>query len=157
MVVRPDRDLGAEVSSYQVQRDGPAPVLVAEVLSERSAQQRDLSAKPAIYAALRVPEYLLVDTSGRYLSQRLLLKRLRRNLTWKEEQNADGGVTSRLGFRVLIEQDGRLRVLDGATGRGYVRPDEAEQRIRALEEELGRLRREERAPTRGARKRRKKS
>src|SRR5438270_421721 len=42
MVVIPSRPLPEDVASYQIGRDGPAPVLTAEVLSERSAQQRDL-------------------------------------------------------------------------------------------------------------------
>ncbi len=32
--------------------------------------------------------------------------------TWQDEQDADGGITSRLGFRVVIENDGQLRVID---------------------------------------------
>ena len=46
-------------------------------------------------------------------------------------------------YEVLValtdRSDGRLRVVDKATGRKYARPDEAEARIRALEEELARL------------------
>ncbi len=148
MVVKPSRDLGEDVTSYEISRDGPAPLLVGEVLSERSAQQRDLSQKLTIYAKLGVAEYLLVDTSGRFLPQRLLLKRLQPDRTWKDEQDPDGGVTSQLGFRVIIDTDGRLRVVDAATGKRYIRPDEAtarvaeaEERIRELETELQRLRR----------------
>jgi hypothetical protein len=80
----------------------------------------------------------------------LQLKRLRRDRTWKDEQDADGGVTSKLGFRFIIDADGRLRVTDSLTGGPYPRPDEAqaealarrraEERVRALEEELARLR-----------------
>src|SRR5438128_6147156 len=138
MVVRPYRALGEDVSSYTIGLDGPPPLLAAEVLSERSAQERDLDDKLVIYANLGVPEYLLVDLTGRYLAERLLLKRLQPNRTWRDERDPDGGVTSQLGFRAIIEKDGRLRLLNAATGRPYVRPDEAEQRIRTLEEELSR-------------------
>ena len=40
---------------------------------------------------------------------------------------------------MIFDSDGRLRVVDKTTGRKYARPDEAEARIRALEEELARL------------------
>jgi hypothetical protein len=63
-------------------------------------------------------------------------------------------VASQLGFRVIIDSDGRPRVLNAATGYRYVRPDEAdrrvreeadaraaaEARIRELEAELSRIR-----------------
>jgi len=39
-----------------------------------------------------------------------------------------------------IDADGQLSVWDALTGRCYVRPHEAEGKIRALEEELARLR-----------------
>jgi Uma2 family endonuclease len=150
MVVRPYSDLGEEVSSYTIGVDGPFPDLAAEILSARSGQQRDLKDKLKLYAMLRVPEYLLVDVAGKYLRQRLLLKRLLPNQKWQDTQDADGGVTSRLGFRVVIDEDGRLRLLDAKTGKRYARPDEAQQeadarreaeeRLRALEAELSRLR-----------------
>lgn len=157
MVVEPFHDLGEDVSSYTIGDDGPPPVHVTEILSQRSAQQRDLKGKPVIYARLRIPEYLLVDPTGERLPTRLLLKRLQPDLTWRDEQDADGGVTSRLGFRVIWDTDGRLRVTSAATGKPYARPDEAqsaverldreakarrkaEERLRAAEEELARLR-----------------
>jgi Uma2 family endonuclease len=125
-VVTPFEPLPDEVSSYQVGREGPAPVLIAEVLCERSAQQRDLKEKLTLYAGLGVAEYVLVDVTGRFLPQRLLLKRLQPNRTWKDEKDADGGITSLLGFRLIIDTDGRLRILDAATGKRYPRPDEAD-------------------------------
>jgi Uma2 family endonuclease len=171
MVVQTSLPLPDELSSYRVGREGPAPVLVTEVLSFRTYQQGDLTAKPLIYAELGVEEYLLVDVTGDLLAQRVLLLRLQPGGTWTDEQDADGGITSRLGFRVGIDPDGQLRVTDARTGRRYARPDEAqtatddlaaaikarrkvertaraeakaraqaEDRIRALEAELARLR-----------------
>ncbi len=140
MVVEPAVPLDANVTSYRVGRDGPEPVLVSEVLSERTAEERDLDEKLQIYALMGVTEYVLVDLTGEFLRQRLLLKRLQPDRTWKDEQDPDGGITSALGFRLVIEPDGRLRVIETATGRRYVRPDEAEQRVQALEAELARLR-----------------
>jgi Uma2 family endonuclease len=147
MVVAGDRPLPERLSSYRIGPDFPAPVLVIEILSRRSFQQQDLTNKPAIYGRLGVAEYILVDTTGEFLPERVLLKRWVDRDTWDDEQDPDGGVTSRLGFRVMVEEDGRARVIDLAGGRRYLRPDEAEaavqaaqERLRALEAELGRLR-----------------
>ena len=144
MIVTPRRPLPDNLGSYRIGPDGPAPVLVMEVLSERTFQQGDLKDKPLIYAKLRIPEYVLVDVTGRYLSSRLRLKRLRRSGSWADEQDRDGGVTSRLGFRLVIEPDGQVRVIDMTTGKPYARPAEAQallDRVQALEAELARLRR----------------
>jgi len=131
MAVRPFRPLEGEVTSYRIGEHGPAPVLVIEVLSRRSAQQQDLTNKPILYAQQGVAEYMLANVTGEFLPQRLWLKRLLPDQTWVEGQDADGGVTSQLGFRVVLEGDGQVRVVDTATGHRYVRPDEAEERIRA--------------------------
>jgi Uma2 family endonuclease len=125
MVVEPYDDLGEEVTSYRIGKDGPTPLLTVEVLSERSAQQRDKTKKVTVYAMIRVPEYILVDVSGEFLRQRLLLKHLQPDGTYHDTQDADGGVTSQLGFRLLVEGDGQLRVLDAASGKPYPRPNEA--------------------------------
>jgi hypothetical protein len=161
MVVRPSERIPEQLSSYRIGVHGPAPVLVVEILSRRSFQQQDLALKPIIYAQLGVLEYILVDSTGEFLEQRLLLRRLQSDGTWLDEQDADGGVTSQLGFRIVLEDDNHPRVIDVATGKRYVRPEEAQQsldaaranieaaanerrqveeRIKALEAELNRLR-----------------
>jgi Uma2 family endonuclease len=133
MVVRPDRPLGESVDSYTIGKDGPAPVLVVEVLSKLSGKLRDPIEKPDVYARLGIPEYLLIDEPRRFLDHVLVLKKLRDDRTWDESIDADGGVTSRLGFRVV--HDGVVRVFD-ESGRAYVRPVDAEREIRSLEEAL---------------------
>ena len=163
MLVEPFRELGEAVSSYRIGVDGPAPKLTLEVLSARTAQQRDLDEKVIVYAKLGVQEYILVDVTGVYLPERLLLKRLQPDGTWKDEQDPDGGVTSQLGFRLIIDNDGGcacsmlqpVSVMLGPMKRqgsgarrqaGERRQSEAEarrqaeERIRALEAELRRLR-----------------
>ncbi|HEY7423021.1 MAG TPA: hypothetical protein VH682_02150, partial [Gemmataceae bacterium] len=80
---------------------------------------------------------------GEMLEQRLLLLRRQRDGLWRDEQDADGGITSRLGFRIVIEDDGQLRIINAQTGKRYARPDEAQaiaDRNQTLEEELARLR-----------------
>jgi Putative restriction endonuclease len=157
MVVHPSRPLPENIRSYTIGRDGPAPLQTTEVLSESSADLRDLDKKPQIYAGLGVAEYILVDATGEYLPQRLLLKRLQPDGTWRDEQDSDGGITSRLGFRIIFDSDGKLRVVNAKTGEKYPRPEEAwleqrarqraeagradaERRVRELEAEIERLR-----------------
>lgn len=129
MVVAPPQPLEHEITSYFIGRDGPAPVLVIEALSQRSAQQRDLGEKLTLYALLQFPEYMLVDPTGRFLEERLLIKRLGPDGQWIDECDADGRVTSRLGFHVAIGADHRVHVTDSATGAVYLRPDEAAARV----------------------------
>lgn len=166
MVVHPLEPLPDDLASYRIGEHGPAPLQVTEILSRRTAARGDKTEKVEIYAKLRISEYILADLSGTYLPERLLLKRLRLDGTWEDLQDPDGGITSSLGFRVIFDDHGRLRVLDAQTGKPYARPDEAEleaekhrlaeaarareadtlrraeERIRELEAELARLRQE---------------
>jgi Uma2 family endonuclease len=161
MVVRPHRQLPEPLMSYRIGEQGPAPTLVAEVLSFRTWQQGDLGRKPIRYSALGVDEYIITDVTGEMLEQRLLLLRRQRVGSWKDEQDPDGGITSRLGFRLVIEDDGQLRVVDAETGKRYARPEEAQaavDRVQALEGELARLRGKQRkGKAQGKKGRRRKS
>lgn len=163
MVVSPSVLPAEDLTSYRIGETGPAPVLTVEVLSQRSAQQQDLGEKLRVYALLGIPEYLVVDVMGIADHGPLVLKRLQADRTWRDERDPDGGVTSQLGFRVVLEPDGLLRVLETKTGRRYARPQEAQaladqlaseakarrkvekaarqamERVRALEEELAHL------------------
>ncbi len=150
MVARPPQELPTQLSSYRIGEQGPPPVLVCEVLSPRTFQEGDLTTKPLQYRAIGIDEYLVADPTGQMLAQRLAFLRRRPNGRWQPQQDADGGVTSALGFRVIIEDDGQLRVLDAQTGKRYARPQEAESeaeakrqaqdKVRQLEEELATLR-----------------
>lgn len=133
MVVETLQPLPKEVTSYRLNVDGPVPLLTTEILSERTAQQDDLDKKVKVYAQLQIPEYVLVDVTGEHLPELLLLKRLQPDGTYRDEQDSDGGITSQYGFRLVVEEDGQVRVVDAATGRRYVRPHEAEARVRELE------------------------
>ena len=53
--------------------------------------------------------------------------------TWQNEQDADGKGSSQLGFRLVIEADGQVRVLDAKSGRRYLRPSEVEMPRRPAE------------------------
>jgi Uma2 family endonuclease len=149
MVVRPKRPKNQDVRSYRLEHDGPAPLCTAEVMSEETARVGDLETKPYIYAMIGVPEYILIDQGGQYLPERLVLKRLQADRTWIDEQDSDGGITSHLGFRLIWDNDGGLRVVHAQTGKRYIRPNEAQAaadslaqaaaRIEQLETELTRL------------------
>lgn len=124
MVVEPDEP-SDRISSYEIDRDGPVPILVGEILSARTAQQRDLDEKMEVYRLLGIREYLLVDIDGRFLPERLLLKRLQPDGTWADEPDQGSGVTSELGFRVTIESNGWPRLSHAQTGFRYPLPYEA--------------------------------
>jgi Uma2 family endonuclease len=160
MVVKPRRRLPPDLSSYGIGQDGPVPLLVAEVLSFRTYQEGDLVSKPILYADIGISEYVLADVTGAMLPQKLLKLNRQTNGIWRDEQDTDGGVTSRLGFRVVLDADGQLRVLDVRAGKRYARPQEAqevmdrlageaeahrqaEERVLALEAEVARLRAKE--------------
>lgn len=115
-----------DLSSYRIGETGPGPLLVAEVLSPSSTAEEDLGRKLGIYAQLGIAEYLVVDVLGIADLGPLTLKRLQRNRTWIDERDPDGGITSQLGFRLIIETDGQLRMIDVATGKRYARPHEAQ-------------------------------
>ncbi|HEV3085379.1 MAG TPA: Uma2 family endonuclease [Gemmataceae bacterium] len=150
MVVEAYERLDESLTSYTIGEHGPAPRLTVEVLSRRTYQPRDLQEKVQVYSYLGVEEYILVDVTGKFLPQKLLLKRLQADGTYKDERDADGGVTSKLGFRIIMDDDSRIRIINTATGHRYVRPLEAEaaatqawqatERARQLEDELARLR-----------------
>jgi Uma2 family endonuclease len=131
VMVIPKGAFGDQPTSYTIGKDGPPPFFVCEILSQLSGKIRDPIEKPEIYANLGVTEYLLVDELGRFLPQPLLLKTLRDDRTWEESVDDDGGITSRLGFRVI--HDGAVRVIDSSTGKAYVRPGEAEEELEALD------------------------
>jgi hypothetical protein len=148
MIVRPFQPLPETQVSYKIDRDGPAPLSITEILSRRSGQQQDLNHKLTLYAGMKIPEYLLIDPMSLFLHSPLLMKRLQPDGTWIDIVDLDGGVTSALGFRLIFRDDG-LHVVDALSGQTYVRPDDAEgvaeelraaqERIRRLEEELTNL------------------
>lgn len=140
---------GTKPTSYTIGKDGPPPYFVCEILSQLSGTIRDPIEKPEIYANLGVAEYLLIDELGRFLPQPLLLKKLRDDRTWEDSLDDDGGVTSQLGFRII--HDGKLRVIDSATGKPYVRPGDAEDEVENLEREKQAIEREKQSVERKAR------
>jgi len=145
MVVQPFERLPDTLRSYRIGTHGPIPLLVIEILSQRSYQQRDLMDKPILYGRLGIAEYILVDVTGQFLARRLELRRRQPDGDWTAEQDADSGLTSQLGFRIIIESDNQLRVVDATTGEKYLRPEEAQQAKREREKEQKEREKAERA------------
>jgi len=133
MVVCPSRPLDAEIASYRVGHDGPAPLLVVEVLGRRSLQQQDLSIKPMVYAQLGVKELLFIDTTGQILPERLQLRRLQlRDETWMEVPQGDNGqLLSAFGYAVMIEPDKKVRFSNPTAKQPYPRLEETHDVITA--------------------------
>ncbi len=139
MVVQPFEPIPATLRTYRIGEQGPAPLLAIEVLSRRTFQQGDLTIKPQIYADMGVREYILVDVTGDFLPERLQIRRLDPDKMWIIDRDRDGGVTSTLGFRIIIEADDKVQVLHAQTGHRYARPHQAESAANALLEAQRRI------------------
>src|SRR5262249_34859484 len=87
-----------DLTSYTIGRHGRTPLSAIEVLSESNAQTNDKKIKVDLYSKLKIEEYILVDPTGELLEEKLLLKQLQPDGTWKDMQDDDGGVTSKFGF-----------------------------------------------------------
>ena len=126
MIVEPYRPLPRSQVSYTIGEDGPAPRVAIEVLSPSTADHRDLDEKVILYSELRVREYILVDLSAELLADMLLLKRRQPDGAWLDERpDNHRGVTSELGFRLIIDEFGNPAVFDVETGNRYPQPHEA--------------------------------
>jgi hypothetical protein len=133
IVVCPSRPLDFNIASYRIGHDGPAPLLVVEVLGRRSLQQQDLTIKPIIYAHLGVKELLFIDTTGELLAERLQLRRLQlRDETWMQiPQGENGQINSAFGFSVMVEGDQKVRFSNPSLKQAYPRLEETHDVITA--------------------------
>ena len=136
---------------YKLWEEGKAPDVVIEITS-RGTRLEDLGNKRALYEMLGVTEYFLYDPLGEYLDPPLQGYRLVNGEYQRMKPTAEGALVSQeLGLELRLE-DGRLRLVDPATGEPLLTPAEAQERRRAAEAELERLR-AELARLREARKR----
>jgi Uma2 family endonuclease len=137
---------------YLLWEEGEAPCFVLETTS-MSTRRKD-EEKREIYARLGVAEYFQFDPEGEYLDPRLQGARLVNGRYQTVQSEPDGSLLSKAtGVRFHVEGD-RIRLTDAATGVPFLRRGEktkalreveakaaaAEERIRALEEELARQR-----------------
>jgi Uma2 family endonuclease len=130
------------------------PSLIVEVTS-RSTRREDTGKKKSLYERIGTGEYVLFDPFGEYLRPRLQGYRLERGKFQSIPLEGDGTLRSRTTGLTFRPEGLRLRLLDTATGKPVlwheeleaafaqqtVANREAEERIRALEAELNRLRR----------------
>lgn len=138
--------------NYLLWKEGVPPALVIEVTSDKT-WKKDLSTRMDLYAQLGVQEYFLFDPYDEHLESQVQGFRLagRRYSAIRPER--DGSListTTGVAFRI---EGTRLRLTDASTGIPLLRPAEeaaarAEEvaaaeaaRVRALEEEIERLRR----------------
>jgi Uma2 family endonuclease len=135
-----------ERKSYKLWEEGRAPSLVIEVTSD-STSDEDVGKKKTCYETLGVEEYILHDPEGDYLKPRLQGFRLSRGRYEPIPRRMDGSLDSRVTGLTLQIEGKNLRLIDTATGEHLPWIDELgdkireqEERIRALEAELARLR-----------------
>jgi len=129
------------------------PSLVVEVTS-RKTRREDEGKKKAIYERIGVEEYVLFDPFGEYLRPRLQGFRLESGRYQPIPLQKDGTLPSRTTGLTFRPEGERLRLVDTATGEPLLWDEEirsahdreaaarkaAEERVRALEAELSRLR-----------------
>ena len=126
---------------YKLWEEGEAPSLVIEVTSDSTADE-DTHKKKAIYERLGVEEYFLFDPLGDYLKPSLQGYRLTGGRYQRIPAEPDGSLRSLVtGLILRPEADSRLRLVDAETGEPLLTDAELDDRLRATEAELARLRR----------------
>jgi Uma2 family endonuclease len=159
---------GRRRRKYLLWEEGQAPCFVLETTSE-STWDQDTGPKKEDYERLGVDEYFQFDPLGDYLNPRLQGFRLVRGRYRPMRPQPDGSLVSQTTDVVFRPEGPQLRLTDAVTGTRLLRREEetkarrqaeakaateararrqaeealfeAEERVRALEEELARLRR----------------
>jgi Uma2 family endonuclease len=137
-----------ERHTYRLWEEGRAPAVVFEITS-RGTRLEDLGMKRALYAMLGVREYFLFDPLGEYLQPPLQGYRLLEGEYQRMRPGREGELASReLGLELRLEE-GRLRLVNPATGARLLSPAEVQAAWRAegaarrvAEAEIERLRAE---------------
>ena len=120
--------------TYKLWEEAAPPTVVIEFTS-RGTRLEDLGTKRFLYASLGVQEYYLSDPLAEYLQPALQGLRLVDGDYERIVPDTDGALASAaLGLR-LKHEDHRLRLIDAATGRPLLRPDEEAEARRAAEEQ----------------------
>jgi Uma2 family endonuclease len=145
--------------TYRLWEEGQPPTAVFEITS-RGTRLEDLGTKRALYAMLGLREYFLYDPLGEYLQPPLQGYRLQEGEYQRIPAGGDGELTSQeLGIELRVEE-GRLRLVNPATGERLLTPAEVQAvwraeaaARRAAEAEAERLRaelaRQRREPSQG--------
>jgi Uma2 family endonuclease len=130
-----------ERRTYRLWEEGQPPSMVFEITS-RGTRLEDLGTKQAVYAILGVQEYFLFDSSGEYLRPLLQGYRLQEGEYQHILPEANGGLIGQTLVLELRVEEGRLRLVNPATGERLLTPTEAQAARRAAEVELERFRAE---------------
>jgi Uma2 family endonuclease len=133
---------------YRLWAEGQPPAVVFEI-TLRGSRLEDLGTKRAVYAMLGVREYFVYDPLGEYLRPPLQGYQLQEGEYQRLPPGGEGALVSQaLGLELRVEE-GRLRVVDPATGERLLTPAEVHAARRAeaaarrtAEAELARLRAE---------------
>ena len=132
-------------NNYLLWEEEP-PCLIFEITSP-STSHEDTRKKKDIYEKIGVQEYILFDPFSEYLKPRLQGFRLHEGRYEQIPPNVDGTLDSRTTGLILRPEGERLRLVDRATGERLLWHEEvdiawkaAEERVRALEAEIARLR-----------------
>ena len=126
---------------YLLWEERRLPCFVAEVTSATTKENdaRD-GRKWKLYESLGIDEYFLFDPEGDYLDPRLQGYYLAGGRYRPIASHSDGSLLSTT-TGILFRADGiRLCLTHAATGAAYLRREEKTLRLRALEQELARLR-----------------
>ena len=124
--------------NYLLWQEQP-PTLILEVTS-RSTRREDQGKKKSLYERIGTEEYVLYDPFGEYLRPRLQGFRLEAGRFQPIPLEADGSMRSLTTGLTLRPEGWRLRLVDSLTGQPILWHEETVARLRALEEELSRLR-----------------
>jgi Uma2 family endonuclease len=124
---------------YKLWEEGVAPSLVIEVTSD-STRDEDVRKKKAIYERLGIEEYFLFDPLGAYLKPRLQGYRLGEGRYQRLPADPDGALHSLTTGLILRPEDSGLRLVDGETWEPIPWAVELDDRLRAAEAEIARLR-----------------
>jgi Uma2 family endonuclease len=126
---------------YLLWEERQLPCFAAEVTSEttRKRDERD-GTKWKLYERLGIEEYFLFDPDGDYLNPRLQAYRLAGGRYRPIAPEPDSSFLSTTTGIVFKADGNRLRLTGAATESLYLRAEEKTRRLRALEQELARLR-----------------
>jgi hypothetical protein len=128
-----------ERRTYRLWEEGQPPAVVFEITS-RGSRLEDLGTKRVVYAMLGVREYFLYDPLGEYLRPSLQGYRLQEGEYQRIPSASEGTLTTQLLGLELRVEEGRLRLVNPATGEHLLTPAEALAARRTDEAELARLR-----------------
>jgi Uma2 family endonuclease len=119
-----------ERRTYRLWEEGQPPAVVFEITS-RGTRLEDLGTKRALYAMLGVREYFLYDPLGEYLLPPLQGYCLQEGEYQRMPPGGEGELASQeLGLELRVEE-GRLRLVNPATGARLLTPAEAQAAWRA--------------------------